>query len=416
MTENKYRKFAEDFLEISSIEQKNELTTNYINQEFEDYTVQELENEKQDLLLENVELEFRNSIYKTILATTVKKINDYLEQKLTEQIQLDTENERYLTWSGTSQNVSIWNLNPAVNGGLTGIEYRPSLDYNLNKNGNASSLDDLMEKVTFEDNSFAFKIPYQVHWSYLDVEKQIHYVKDEDTIRTHIRVKDWTGSELSQVEQIGRIYLIVQNWNSIVNGSPVQQGEPFLNENVYTPDSENQGQNKLLGTLESFTIDNNEMTLVLVPDSSFDLANTISSVVVSDVQQQKDSGDQWTSTIISDTETHKYQTSEQTSNIQVGGIPDINYNLYSDDGVLIGYISETPSILRKIEFDVPATTSGTDGYDIFNINEKIKLREEKLIHEDNYSGVTDYYWEKETKRINCLYFWLDKINEKYDYA
>ncbi len=58
----------------------------------------------------------------------------------------------------------------------------------------------------------------------------------------------------------------------------------------------------------------------------------------------------------------------------------------------------------------------TKKYQYLFLKEKIKLREEKLIHEDNFSGVTDYYWEKETKRINCLYFWLDKINEKYDYA
>ena len=392
MSENKYRKFAEDFLEISSPEQREDLTTNYINQEFEDYTIQNVDNDIQDLLQENVEIEFDMSVYKTILATTVKKINDYLEQKLTEQIQLDTENERYLTWSGTSQNVTVWNLNPAVNAGLTGVEYRPSIDYKLNKNGNASSLDDLMNKVTFDDGSFAFKIPYQVHWSYLDVEKQIHYVKDEDTVKTHIRVKDWTGSELSQVEQIGRIYLIVQNWNSIENGSPVQQGLPTLYQNIYTPDSENQGQNKLLGTLESFSRneDDSEMTLVLVPDSSFDLTNTISSVIVSDVQQEIDSNNQWSSTIISNTETHKYQTSEQTSNIQVGGVPVINYNLYSDDGVLIGYISEDPLILRKIEFEVTGTTSETVRYDIFNINEKIKLREDV----NSEASIIDLYYSE----------------------
>ena len=40
MSENKYRKFAEDFLEISSPEQREYLTTNYINQEFEDYFIQ----------------------------------------------------------------------------------------------------------------------------------------------------------------------------------------------------------------------------------------------------------------------------------------------------------------------------------------------------------------------------------------
>ena len=48
--------------------------------------------------------------------------------------------------------------------------------------------------------------------------------------------------------------------------------------------------------------------------------------------------------------------------------------------------------------------------------EKILLRENLLVYKDNYDGVNEYYCDQESKRINCLNSWLDKINKKYNYA
>ena len=58
----------------------------------------------------------------------------------------------------------------------------------------------------------------------------------------------------------------------------------------------------------------------------------------------------------------------------------------------------------------------TKHYQYKYLLEKILLRENLLVYKDNYDGVNEYYYDQESKRINCLYSWLDKINKKYNYA
>jgi hypothetical protein len=47
--------------------------------------------------------------------------------------------------------------------------------------------------------------------------------------------------------------------------------------------------------------------------------------------------------------------------------------------------------------------------------EKISLRENLLVYQDNYDGVNDDFYNQESKRIFCLYSWLEKINKKYKF-
>jgi len=58
----------------------------------------------------------------------------------------------------------------------------------------------------------------------------------------------------------------------------------------------------------------------------------------------------------------------------------------------------------------------TKKYQYLYLQEKLTVREEKLIYTDNYDGINEYYYIKESKRLNCLNSWLDKINKKYNYA
>jgi len=55
-------------------------------------------------------------------------------------------------------------------------------------------------------------------------------------------------------------------------------------------------------------------------------------------------------------------------------------------------------------------------YQYLYLQEKLRVREEKLIYTDNYDGINEYYYFKESKRLDCLNSWLDKINRKYNYA
>lgn len=58
----------------------------------------------------------------------------------------------------------------------------------------------------------------------------------------------------------------------------------------------------------------------------------------------------------------------------------------------------------------------TKHYQYLYLQEKLTVREEKLIYTDNYDGINEYYYIKESKRLDCLNSWLNKINRKYNYA
>ena len=58
----------------------------------------------------------------------------------------------------------------------------------------------------------------------------------------------------------------------------------------------------------------------------------------------------------------------------------------------------------------------TKHYQYLYLQEKLTLRENLLIYQDNHDGVNEYYYQKESKRLDCLSSWLDKINKKYNYA
>ena len=50
------------------------------------------------------------------------------------------------------------------------------------------------------------------------------------------------------------------------------------------------------------------------------------------------------------------------------------------------------------------------------LKEKILLRENVLVYQDNHDGINQFYFNQEHKRINYLYSWLNRINKKYNYA
>ena len=56
----------------------------------------------------------------------------------------------------------------------------------------------------------------------------------------------------------------------------------------------------------------------------------------------------------------------------------------------------------------------TKYYQYLYLQEKLTLRENALINTDYDNN--KYYYQKESKRLDCLSSWLDKINKKYNYA
>ena len=58
----------------------------------------------------------------------------------------------------------------------------------------------------------------------------------------------------------------------------------------------------------------------------------------------------------------------------------------------------------------------TKKYQYKYLLEKISLRQNMLVYQDNHDGINEYYYNKECKRINCLYCWLKEINYKYNYV
>ena len=58
----------------------------------------------------------------------------------------------------------------------------------------------------------------------------------------------------------------------------------------------------------------------------------------------------------------------------------------------------------------------TKYYQYLYLQEKLTLRENLLIYQDNHDGINQFYFNQEHKRINYLYSWLNRINKKYNYA
>jgi len=57
----------------------------------------------------------------------------------------------------------------------------------------------------------------------------------------------------------------------------------------------------------------------------------------------------------------------------------------------------------------------TKKYQYLYLQQKLASRGDALIYQDNCDGFNEYYYEQESKRIDCLNSWLDKINNKYKY-
>ena len=55
-------------------------------------------------------------------------------------------------------------------------------------------------------------------------------------------------------------------------------------------------------------------------------------------------------------------------------------------------------------------------YQLLYLREKLNCRGETLVYGDKYEGVNEYLFSKESKRIQFLSCWLEKINKKYNYA
>ena len=62
------------------------------------------------------------------------------------------------------------------------------------------------------------------------------------------------------------------------------------------------------------------------------------------------------------------------------------------------------------------TINKTKKYQYKYLLEKISLRQNILVYQDNHDGINEYYYNKECKRINFLYSWLKEINYKYNYV
>ena len=66
----------------------------------------------------------------------------------------------------------------------------------------------------------------------------------------------------------------------------------------------------------------------------------------------------------------------------------------------------------------------TKHYQYLYLKYKIEQMQEKMYWYSDHCGydtdkddaINEYYYFKESKRLDCLNSWLDKINKKYNYA
>jgi len=147
-------RFTEEFLDIVSSEQQEEITNEFIDPVLEAAHIDSLNQRIDDLKSGVPALDFESSIYNTVLSSAVGGINKYLEEKLLELKDEDNTNGVYLTYHPDSFYLSL-----GLPDTLVPPTYVPTYE----------------GAPPIEVEGSRIKIPYQINFAYIDIDQ-----KDDD--------------------------------------------------------------------------------------------------------------------------------------------------------------------------------------------------------------------------------------------
>tara|TARA_B100000131_G_C18096467_1_gene604233 strand:- start:120 stop:1109 length:990 start_codon:yes stop_codon:yes gene_type:complete len=168
-------RFKQEFLEIVTEEQKQDIENNFINSDQENLHIEFLNKNIQDLKDSIPALDSETSIHNSILVSSVQAINKYLEEKLQEIIQNDTANNNFLTWhqdtqSGSNNQVTYPNPGDLVTTTIDNQTYSPAYQ-------DAPPLE-----IVGSGANLKIKIPYQINFCYIDKDQETSRVEAVDPI------------------------------------------------------------------------------------------------------------------------------------------------------------------------------------------------------------------------------------------
>ena len=169
-------RFKQEFLEIITEEQEQEIVNNFTNSEQENVHIEFLEKNIQELKDSIPALDFETSIHNNVLVSSVQAINKYLEEKLQDIVTDDTSQNNFLTWH---ENTAQYNSSipgnqgnypsggdevtvTASQSGNPGTIYSPTYE-------NAPDLETI---GSLENGDLQIKIPYQINFCYLDKDQE----------------------------------------------------------------------------------------------------------------------------------------------------------------------------------------------------------------------------------------------------
>ena len=175
-------RFKQEFLEIISEEQKQEIQNNFTNTEQENIHVDYLNKSIQELKDSIPALDFETSIHDSILSSSVQAINKYLEEKLQDIVADDTSQSNFLTWHedtvGGQNNSNFGSQGVYPDGGdlvTTMVVSTPQGNTQIIYSPTYENAPDLDTIGSLQDGDLKIKIPYQINFCYLD--------KDQDPSR-----------------------------------------------------------------------------------------------------------------------------------------------------------------------------------------------------------------------------------------
>ena len=168
-------RFKQEFLEIITEEQKQEIENTFINSDEENLHIEFLNKNIQDLKDSIPALDSETSIHNNVLISSVQAINKYLEEKLQEIIQNDTANNIFLTWhpdtySGSNNQNVYPNPGDLVTTTIDNQTYSPAYQ-------DAPPLD-----IVGSGANLKIKIPYQINFCYIDKDQETSRVAAVDPV------------------------------------------------------------------------------------------------------------------------------------------------------------------------------------------------------------------------------------------
>ena len=179
-------RFKQEFLEIISEEQKQEIQNNFTNTEQENIHVDYLNKSIQELKDSIPALDFETSIHNSILVSSVQAINKYLEEKLQDIVTDDTSENNFLTWH---ENTAQYNSSIPGNQGNY-PDGGDEVTVTASQSGNSGTIysptyenaPDLETIGSLEGGDLQIKIPYQINFCYLDKDQDSSRVAASDPV------------------------------------------------------------------------------------------------------------------------------------------------------------------------------------------------------------------------------------------